>query len=251
MVNKSYRDGFMTGATSYESITARKHISLIYKLEQDILSDFFKKINSHSKTVLDFACGTGRWTMFLEKYFHKVTGLDISPKMIELAQQKCKQTNFYVDDITGDKNANLHFNDAFDVLTAFRFYKNAENELQINATRSLQKLVKKGGYFIFDLHLNTFSIMGLIACFIRITQLYKLLKINPLAVRTISLRRIRKIFKHSDFEIIDYFGMGIVPGRRNFTLLPTSTLMPFERWLSQHKILRNFCYNLLVFAQKK
>ncbi|EKD70975.1 MAG: methyltransferase, partial [uncultured bacterium] len=145
----------------------------------------------------------------------------------------------------------LGIHGAYDVITAFRFFKNAEDELRISATKNLQELIKKSGFFIFDLHLNTFSLIGLVASLIRITRLYKPLKINPLAIRTISLRTIRKIFKESEFEIIDFYGMGILPGRRNFTLLPAPILLTFERWITTHKLLRYFCYNILVFARKK
>ena len=97
----------------------------------------------------------------------------------------------------------------------------------------------------------TFSFMGILACFMRLLRLDKLLGVGELTVRTISLGHIRKIFEDSSFEIVDYYGMGVLPGRSNFTILPGKILYAVESFFTRRKILRRYSYNILVVARKK
>lgn len=251
MSQRDYREQFQDSAEAYERTTQSKHIKLIYELEKLILEKLFAGINSQDKTVMDFACGTGRWTEFLEKHFKQTIGVDVSENMIEIARQKCKRASFFLADITSE-NADRELQDKqSDVITAFRFYKNAQKQLRQQATVAIPKYLKEDGLFIFDLHLNTFSFMGILASIIRILRLNKLLNIGELTVRTISLGDIKRLFKNSSLKIIDYYGMGILPGRSNCTLLPAGLLYKIESFFTNRKTLRNFAYNILVIAQKK
>ena len=246
-----YRSQFKNNAQAYDKLTQSKHVSLIYELERAVLEKLFTKINSQEKTVMDFACGTGRWTRCLEKHFKETTGVDVSGQMVAIARQKCSKTEFIITDITSDTVDSKLENRRFDVITAFRFYKNAEEELGQTVTRALPKYLKKDGLFIFDLHLNTFSFMGMLAGIIRFLRLQRLLRVDNLTVRTISLKCIRKLFDNSGFEIIDYYGMGILPGRSNYTILPRNLLYRIETFFTNRRILSRFSYNILVVAKKE
>jgi len=251
MTEINYRQTFQKGADAYDSLTQSKHITLIYELEKNVLAKLFDRINSREKSLMDFACGTGRWTRFLEDHFDQTTGVDVSEEMISLAKQKCEKAQFIVTDITSDNVDPQLGERQFDVITAFRFYKNAEGQLKKAATDALAKYLKKDGLFIFDLHLNTFSIMGMLACICRLLRLDKIFKLSELTVRTISLNDIEKLFKDSDFEVIDYYGTGLLPGRSNYTILPKNMLYKIESRAAEKKILRKFAYNILVIAKKK
>ncbi len=236
---------------AYDKLTQSKHVSLIYQLEKEVLFNILKRINSQEKTLMDFACGTGRWTRILENSFQETTGVDVSEGMIDLARQKSKKAKFVVTDITS-QNVDRQLKDRkFDVVTAFRFYKNAEQDLRYAVTKNLPKYLKDDGLFIFDLHLNTFSFMGILAGIIRFLKLHKIFGIASLTIRTISLKDIRKLFKDSPFRIIDYYGMGLLPGRSNYTILPQKFLHKWESFFTKRKILRPISYNLLIVAQKK
>ncbi len=246
-----YRSQFKKNAQAYDKLTQSKHVRLIYELERAVLGKFFTKINSQEKTVMDFACGTGRWTQCLEKHFKETTGVDVSGQMVAIARQKCSKTEFIITDITSDTVDSKLENRRFDVITAFRFYKNAEEELRQTVTQALPKYLKKDGLFIFDLHLNTFSFMGMLAGTIRFLRFQRLLRVDNLTVRTISLKCIRKLFEDSSFEIIDYYGMGILPGRSNYTILPRNLLYRIETFFTNRRILSRFSYNILVVAKKR
>ena len=71
--------------------------------------DFSKKLKPGAK-VLDIGCGTGKpVALFLAEKGHHVTGIDLSEKMIELAQNN---------DIL---NAKFHYSDFFDFETSETF----------------------------------------------------------------------------------------------------------------------------------
>jgi len=248
MNKQSYRSGFQKDVLGYEQITQSKYIKIIYSLEKEVIAKFLKGIKSDKLSAMDFACGSGRWTTYLEGYFDSITGVDVSGKMIELAKGKCKKAKFCVKDITKESQKPTN---RYDVITAFRFYKNAEDDLRKDATKRLEDYLDSGGYFIFDLHLNTFSFMGVAANLMKILRINKVIKINDYALRTISLMDIKHLFRNSSFEIVDYYGMGFLPSRSNHLILPEKMLYRFERFLMRNKWLRPFSYNLLVIARKR
>ena len=94
-----YRNVFQSSAAEYEEITASKHIRLIYELEKEILDEMFKEIGSTDRSVMDFACGSGRWTQYLEKKFDECIGVDVSKGMVTVAEGKCQKAKFVITDI--------------------------------------------------------------------------------------------------------------------------------------------------------
>lgn len=246
-----YRNRFRKSAKAYDKLTQSKHISLIYELEKQVLAGFLPRIDAETKTVMDFACGTGRWTRFLEKYFKQTTGVDVSEQMIALALNKCKKADFVLTDITSEPLDEKLKGQQFDVVTAFRFYKNAQMQLREEATEAISKYLKKDGFFIFDLHLNSFSFIGIMANIIRFFNLHKFFNIGELGVKTISLGEIRSLFKNTPFEIVDYYGMGVLPGRSNFVILPRKLLQRIESFFTNRKLFRGISYTILVVAIKR
>ena len=76
------------------------YYDLIYKGTVDyenecwILEAIFKKYClKKPKSILDLGCGTGSHTVQLAKYGYNVTGIDISPAMIEKARKKAEKEN--------------------------------------------------------------------------------------------------------------------------------------------------------------
>lgn len=244
----NYRQVFQNSVDKYEQTTQTKHISLIYNLEKDVLERFFYEINSGDLSVMDFACGSGRWTKYLETKFKSTVGVDVSRKMIDSAKRKCCKTHFHVTDITSNNQVTLK--QEFDVITAFRFYKNAEDELREEVTKVIPTYLKENGYFIFDLHLNTYSFNGVVANCIKALKLDKVTSIGKLTIRTISLGDIKQLFENTNLEIVDYWGMGVMPGRSNTTLLPFKVLYELEKYFTLKKLFRNISYNILVIARK-
>ncbi len=78
--------GDESGITEFFS-TGENHVSLVL----DVLEKDFN-FKPHG-TALDFGCGVGRVTAALAKHFDKVIGLDISPGMIEHAEDYAKSND--------------------------------------------------------------------------------------------------------------------------------------------------------------
>lgn len=79
--------------------------------ERDINRKYLSKIilsilgEVKNKKVLDAGCGAGDGCRMLAKKGAKVTGIDISEKMISLAKERCKSLNvkFYIGDMEKTK----------------------------------------------------------------------------------------------------------------------------------------------------
>jgi len=113
-----------------------------------ILAKYFADRDVH---LLDFACGTGRITSFLEDCVTTSTGVDVSNSMLEIARQKLKRTEIIEADITVDNIFKLR---QFNLITTFRFFLNAEPELRSMAIEALTDVLTEDGYLVFNNHHN-------------------------------------------------------------------------------------------------
>ena len=71
-----------------------------YTKEVDFLETVFKKYNVQNKSILDIGCGTGLHMAELIKRGYQLTGLDLSPEMIELAKKRNSQAEFHIADMS-------------------------------------------------------------------------------------------------------------------------------------------------------
>jgi ubiquinone/menaquinone biosynthesis C-methylase UbiE len=99
---------------------------------------------------LDFACGTGRITRQVEDSALESFGVDISASMLAQARRKCPRTTFFEADVTRQPLALGQF----DLVTSFRFFGNAQDELRVAALRAINGLLHEGGYLIINNHRN-------------------------------------------------------------------------------------------------
>jgi len=109
-----------------------------------------KHKTSSDNKLMDVACGTGSHAKDLIDNF-QVTGVDINPKMLKIAQKKVPEAMFILGDM---KNLDLKSN--FDIVTcifsAIHYNRNSQ-ELESTLTNFYNHL-KTGGILIFDLSLN-------------------------------------------------------------------------------------------------
>lgn len=103
------------------------------------------------KSILNMGCGTGRHDFAFDKLGYQITGIDMSPEMIEVANKtnKEKGTNisFEVSDIRSYQS-----NQQFDaVISLFHVmsYQNSNEDLH-GAFKAAADAVKVGGIFVFD-----------------------------------------------------------------------------------------------------
>ena len=111
-----------------------------------ILDKYFADREIH---LLDFACGTGRITALLEDRVETSTGVDVSGSMLKIAKEKLHSTEIIEADITSEDALNGR---KFNLITAFRFFLNAEPELRSAAMKALAGLLTEDGVLVFNNH---------------------------------------------------------------------------------------------------
>jgi malonyl-CoA O-methyltransferase len=104
--------------------------------------------------ILEPGCGTGNYTLLLKKRFpsSQITAFDISPEMIEIAQNKIKKSvkdnsiNFYIKDAE-----KIKFKEQFDLITSNAVFQWIED---------IKSLFEKYKNLLTDRGVFTFSIFG-------------------------------------------------------------------------------------------
>jgi uncharacterized protein (DUF952 family)/ubiquinone/menaquinone biosynthesis C-methylase UbiE len=113
---------------------------------------YIEEAKSKNGTVLDLACGTGRFSIPMTKAGLKVTGIDLSQTMIELAKEKAKDQKLNIDFRLGDIRM-FDLNKKFDFI--FCGMNSSQHLHEEKEFRSFLQCVKNhlapNGVFIFDL----------------------------------------------------------------------------------------------------
>ncbi len=99
--------------------------------------------------VLEIGCGTGNYTLLLREKFKKarITALDISGKMVEVAQEKLKDKD--IEFIVADGESVNFPDEGFDLITSnacFQWFNNLEKALQ-----KYRALLKNNGLISFSI----------------------------------------------------------------------------------------------------
>lgn len=128
-------------ASSYD-----KSESKDFKQNQQILASIHKYTNATDQ-VLDFACGTGTYSVQMAKIVKQVHAIDISSKMLDRAKQKAEKHK--VQNINFLQTTIFHDNlksESYDIVFAFYILHLLEDPQKVLA--KIYSLLKPGGLFI-------------------------------------------------------------------------------------------------------
>jgi SAM-dependent methyltransferase len=132
----------------------------LYKHRDDtdakkIITLLFKNINlSKGSHCLDLACGNGRHSILFAKKGYNVTGIDLSPYLINQAKQRLKKNtgitenlNFIIKDMRkiGYKNK---FDLIVNLFSSFGYFESDRENFKV--IKGISDALKPGGYFLFD-----------------------------------------------------------------------------------------------------
>ena len=152
------------------------------------------------KRYLDFACGTGRIIENLADYFDKAVGVDVSPTMLEEARKKNIKAEFIEADITINPDT---AGSNFDLITAFRFFLNAQETLRLEVIKVLSQKLSQRGVLVFNVHNSRPSFLWLQN---KVMNLFRSRKIPSL-----SRNDVEKMIARENLYILETHEIGVLP----------------------------------------
>ena len=240
-IESDYRDSHLTpgkGESYHRQFSDQPYRSLVWEHEKRVFDrilsrDQLGKAFHH----LDFACGTGRVLEYFSPRAGVSVGVDLSPPMLEVARSAIPgaeiiEADLTREDILGDR--------VFDLITAFRFFPNAQTELREEAMEVITRHLAPGGVLIFNNHKNTASLRN------RLAQLA-----SRRGFKGMSPGEVEELVSGNGLIIEEVYHFGVLPTTENRMLLPRSLLRRIEFALSRPGFLRNFGQTLIYLCQHK
>jgi SAM-dependent methyltransferase len=179
--------------------------ALDWDLEQRLLDRILARhLPAAPARALDFACGTGRILRYLESRIADTTGVDNSEEMLAYARARCPDSHLIVHDVTTGAHPDLPT--AVDLVTAFRFFLNAEPELRSDVLAWIRSVLGANGTLIANFHLNPRSLRG---TYLRLRWLGR--PRTPM----MSPKQARELLAAAGFEVIAQYGYEYLPYRRD------------------------------------
>ena len=235
-----------TAAAEYEAFyTPGTPDHAIWTHERKILTDLLARHRRHWPVCnyLDFACGTGRVNEFMESRVSTSRGMDISSEMLRLAAAKLQRSELICTDITrSDVPEGM-----YDLITAFRFFLNAEPPLRVAVIRALALRLKNAeSMLVLTNHGNPFSYK---AAMWPIHRTRQLLFGRRSAGNYLTHMEIKHLLDESDLQIVERFGCGLISPRL-FKIAP-STADLIERRFGCGEVARAIGVNQIYVVSKK
>ena len=172
----------------------------IWHMEREYLNEVVERLVRSRDRYLDFACGVGRVIGFLADRFETTQGVDISESMLHSARKKNIDAEFIKGDIT--QNADIVGGD-YDLVTAFRFFLNAQDSLRHTVMKALWGKLAPHGVLVFNIHNSKPSLLWLQNC---ITDLF-------LGRRKASMSRdqVGELVEQAGLKVLETKAAGVIP----------------------------------------
>lgn len=231
----SYRDshkGPGRSASYDRAFYENPHRSLLWELERRALDDIVRRFYAGRPIRhLDFACGAGRVLAHLEDRVASAWGVDVSADMLAAAKEKVKKATLLEADLTrGDVLGGARF----DLITAFRFFPNAEAALRRDAMAALVKHLAPGGRLVFNNHENLSSLLN---------RLGRLLGRGGAA--GMAQAEVDALVAGAGLRIERVYPIGLMPATERHLCMPRPVLRLIERAASGLGIGRSLSQNLV------
>jgi ubiquinone/menaquinone biosynthesis C-methylase UbiE len=186
---------------------------------------------------LDFACGTGRILSCVGEFARETYGVDVSQSMLEQARQKCPEATLIHADLTRHTESLTRFN----LVTAFRFFGNAEDGLRRAVLSALHELLEPGGYLVLNDHRNPWS-------------LHDILHERGNGPCDLHHLKLRKLLREHGFNVVRTYGIGwwIVLDRQNrHSVLQSRWGGALEAVPGAGRLLAFVCPDAIIVARKR
>ena len=151
---------------------------------------------------VDFACGTGRVLGHLSEQVPACTGVDVSAAMLDEARVRVPAAKLVRADVTVGEHVRIDH--PVELVTAFRFFLNAEPALRRGALGWIRDVLEPTGVLLANFHLNPYSARGVYLRSRRVAGL-----------NTLSARGADELLRASGFEVMAHHGYDFLPYRRD------------------------------------
>jgi SAM-dependent methyltransferase len=238
----SYRQAFVGRAEVDDYETRVYHCgsydSWMWRMQGDYVAAVLDRRFPHGiGRYLDFACGSGRVLAMIAPRAVHAAGVDVSEEMLALARERVPSAALEQRDITRES----HRGKQFDLVTAFRFFLNAEPDLRRDALRALHERLGDGGLLIVNLHGNPWSMICLGAVIRRV--------VLRQSVNRLSLPAFAALLREAGFEIQEWRGFGLL-APRVFKAFGPRLPEVAEALTRRFRALQSVCVELVVVCRK-
>jgi len=246
----------------YENPTIRYRRSI----EFNVIS---KNIRKGDK-VLDVGCGSGKHTFFLLEKRCNVTGVDISPKMLEVLKRKAEKRKYSLALFLADCNDLLFETESFDVVVSI-YGPLTHLRNPIYCIQEMKRVLRKGGKVVVGVE-NKWALLPLIRRILKFewSKIIMLLREGGkftvfkkengqeilIWLQYYSLKQLIKLFRNVGFiKIKTYGGLLLVPQQYGYS--SKNSLSPFKKiltWLERRfqdlTPFKNLASYLFIEAEK-
>jgi len=119
----------------------------------ELLTAMLERFGAEPQTILDLACGEGSFAVAMAKKGFQVTGVDLSPHVLQFARERAQQENVNVEFLLQDVRS-LPFEERFDLVTCW--YDSLNYLLKLEDLEKtfagVWRALKRGALFIFDMN---------------------------------------------------------------------------------------------------
>jgi predicted TPR repeat methyltransferase len=123
----------------------------------------------------------------------------------------------------------------FDLITAFRFFPNAEPELRQSVFHVLARHLAPQGVLVFNNHKNRNSLSR------RISRLLG----GKVARGTMTHTEVEALVAQAGLRIVEIIPLATLPVTEKHTLLPISLIEPLERWMAGRAMVTGIAQNVI------
>jgi len=239
MNRMSYRDSHLGKGADYDLALARDPFDayMARRERETVLAMLARLQRGAVRRSLDFACGTGRITQLLEGIAEACFAVDVSESMVAEARRKCPRTQFFIQDIIEEPLPIA----PVQLITAFRFFGNAEEGLRARALRAMHRALAPGGYLLLNDHENPWALRRLVR--------------RLVGERTrgdLHHWKLRRLLRHAGFRVRQTVGIGlwIYRARLERPDVLNSRWADALELLSRIPLLDHFCPDAVILAQR-
>jgi len=126
-----------------------------YEIEVDFIDDLLKKYCESVTTILELGCGTGGHASYFSRRGYKVTGVDLSEEMLQIAHEKYQDTDNASGGIINFRHGdirNVSLDITFDaIISLFHVVSYQTGNDDLMATfHNVKRHLTPDGVFVFD-----------------------------------------------------------------------------------------------------